>query len=133
MAKGDRDDLAGDERRHTDRRLDRIEQDVRDMTAAHNEERTLLHEDLATQRSRLEGHELACGERWKANDNKWAENTKKIEGTDFKLNAIIGTSFATLLTVCGFFIALWIDRQNERAAHRDEVAHSGVVFRQSQR
>lgn len=113
-----------DERRHTDRRLDRLEQDVRDMTAATNEERTLIHEDLAKQRAQLQGHEQACAERWKANEDKWVVADKRFEGVNGKLNAIVGASFMTLLAVCGFFIAIWIDRQDDRAASRAEhVTH----------
>lgn len=112
------------ERRSTDRRLERIETDVKDMVAAYGEERTMIHEDLARGRAWQQGHEKQCTERWKANDEKWIANAERFNTTDGKLNAIIGTSFLTLLAVCGFFIALWIDRQDEHSARRvDHVTH----------
>ncbi len=56
------------------------------------------------------------------NGEKWVAAEKKFDGMDFKLNAIIGTSFITLITACGFFITLWIDRQEQKAEkHSSEI------------
>lgn len=123
MVRGD--DEHAENRRHTDRRLAQLEADVRGAVISAGEERTMIHEDLARQRSWQEGHANQCAERWKANDDKWVVADKRFEGVNGKLNTIVGASFMTLLTVCGFFIALWIDRQNEHNEARriDHVMH----------
>lgn len=117
-------DRAGQERRSVDGRVDRVENDLRSFIAGSNEERTMMHEDLARARAWQEGHDKQCAERWNSNTDKWTANEKRFDGMDTKLNAIIGTSFITLLAVCGFFITIWIDRQESHAnTHTTNQTH----------
>lgn len=108
------------ERRGTDKRIDSLEAEIKNVVAANGTELNSLHAQYSESKTWQAGHDAKDEERWKANGEKWDGSEKRFDGIEVKLNAIIGTSFATLLTVAGFFIVLYIDRQEDKkTAHRE--------------
>lgn len=101
-------------RREADRRMDKMETTIENVVNANAAEFDSIHKEQSEHKSWISKHDAQDEERWKANGEKWSENAKKHDDTNFKLNTIIGTSFITLLSVLGFFAAIWVDRMEEK-------------------
>lgn len=106
------------DRRDLDRKFEKIDTEIKNVASVHAQEMGDLEKIVSDNKGWIKAHEVQDEERWKANGEKWTDADKKFDGMDTKLNTIIGTSLMTLLAVCGFFLANFIERQDaKKLAH----------------
>jgi len=108
------------DRRDLDRKFEKLDMDIKNVAAIHAQEMSDMEGRMSEVATWQGTHDAKDEERWKNNGEKWAANDKRHEGMDLKLNAIIGTSILTLLSALGFFVTLWIDRQEGKSAAAKE-------------
>ena len=109
------------ERRAADRRIDKLEESISNVVKANADEFDHIHKEHASLKEWASAHDAKDEERWTSNTDKWAENIEKHRESNMKLNAIIGTSVVTLLTVVGFFASLWMDRMEEKQQRQSSI------------
>lgn len=117
----DREDERRD-RRDLDKRFARVDEEIKRVVTVFTAELSGIEGRLSESATWQATHETKDEERWKGNGEKWTDAGKRFDGMDVKLNAIIGTSVLTLLAMCGFFAANFVQRSDDRAERRVEAA-----------